>query len=128
MSLALRVAQSYPPWRVVAVHSYRARIPLVATTQKISVAMGRNELRLAKTAADEEGLSLSAFVTRAVRERLEERRRMEAAREVLATFSPEDLPTPEEQRDLVELWTRERPIAARTAKSPKVRKRRPRSA
>jgi hypothetical protein len=101
---------------------------LVATTQKISVAMGRSELRLAKTAADEEGLSLSAFVTRAVRERLEERRRMEAAREVLATFSPEDLPTPEEQRDLVELWTRERPIAARPVKAPKARKRRPRAA
>jgi hypothetical protein len=110
------------------VHSYHARLPLVATTQKISVAMGRNELRLAKTAADEEGLSLSAFVTRAVRERLEERRRMEAAREVLATFSPEDLPTPEEQRDLVELWTRERPIAARPAQAQKARKRRPRAA
>ena len=100
----------------------------VATTQKISVAMGRDELRLARSAADEEGLSLSAFVTRAVRERLEERRRMEAAREVLATFSPEDLPTPDEQKELVQLWTRDRPSATRAAKSPKVRKRRPRAA
>jgi hypothetical protein len=36
---------------------------------------------------------------------------MEAAREVLATFSPDELPTPEEQRDLVALWARERPAA-----------------
>jgi serine/threonine protein phosphatase PrpC len=53
-------------------------------------------LRLAKTAADEEGVSLSAFITRAVRERLEERRRAEAARQVLATFSPDEFPTPGE--------------------------------
>jgi hypothetical protein len=33
----------------------------MAATQKISVAMGRDELRLAKTAANEEGVSLSAY-------------------------------------------------------------------
>ena len=72
----------------------------MAVTQKISVAMGRDELRLAKTAAREEGVSLSAYVTHAVRERLEERRRMEAAHEVLATFAPEEHATPEEQREV----------------------------
>lgn len=106
-------------------HCYRASVQRMATTEKISVAMGRDELRLAKTAADEEGLSLSAYVTRAVRERLEERRRMEAAREVLATFAPGDFPTPQEQRDLVALWTRARPTAARSAKRPRTRKRLP---
>jgi hypothetical protein len=80
----------------------------MAVTQKISVAMGRDELRLAKTAAREEGVSLSAYVTRAVRERLEERRRLEAARAVLTTFRPDELPTPAEQDELVELWTRSR--------------------
>ncbi len=111
---------------MVAVYCYRARVERVATTEKISVAMGRDELRLAKTAADEEGLSLSAYVTRAVRERLEERRRMEAAREVLATFAPDDFPTPQEQRDLVALWTRTRPTASRSVGRPRARKRRPR--
>jgi hypothetical protein len=114
---------------MVAAHSYRANLLRMATTQKISVAMGRDELRLAKVAAGEEGLSLSAFVTRAVRERLAERRRIEAAHEVLATFAREEFPTPDEQRELVALWTRARPASARTGKSQKaVGKRRPRAA
>jgi hypothetical protein len=99
----------------------------MAATQKISVAMGRDELRLAKTAAHEEGVSLSAYVTRAVRERLQERRRLEAAREFLATFAPEELPTPEEQRELVELWTRAAPRAARSGKTRAAQKRRARA-
>jgi hypothetical protein len=78
----------------------------MAATQKISVAMGRDELRLAKTAAHEEGVSLSAYVTRAVRDRLAERRRMAAAREFLATFDDAELPTEQEKRELIELWTR----------------------
>jgi hypothetical protein len=78
----------------------------MSVTGKVSVAMGLEELRLAKTAAEEDGLSLSAFVTGAVRERLEERRRVEAAREVLAKFTSTELATPEEQRALLALWTR----------------------
>ena len=96
----------------------------MAATQKISVAMGRDELRLAKTAAEEEGVSLSAYVTRAVRERLEERQRLEAAREVLATFAPDELPTPEEQRRLLELWTRPRSIPSRSGRGSRAVKRR----
>jgi hypothetical protein len=94
-------------------------------TQKISVAMGRDELRLAKTVAKEEGVSLSAYVTLAVRERLEERRRLEAAREFLRTFVPKELPSAEEQRQLVELWTRPRAIAPprRSARAGKRRRR-----
>jgi hypothetical protein len=78
----------------------------MAATEKISVAMGREELRLAKTAARDAGMSLSAFVTEAVRGRLAEKRRAEAAREVLATFDREDFPTPERERELLELWSR----------------------
>jgi hypothetical protein len=106
--------------------SYHASIRPVAATQKISVAMGRDELRLAKTAAHEEGVSLSAYVTRAVRERLQERRRLEAAREFLATFAAEELPTAEEQRALVELWTRTRAIPSSSGDTRPARKRRPR--
>jgi hypothetical protein len=97
---------------------------MAALTQKISVAMGRDELRLAKTAAEEEGVSLSAYVTRAVRERLEERRRLEAAREVLATFAVADFPTADEQRELVALWTRSHATTA----AARPRKRRSRAA
>jgi hypothetical protein len=85
----------------------------MAVTQKISVAMGRSELRLAKTAAEEEGVSLSAYVTRAVRDRLEERQRLEAAREILATFDEGELATPTEQRELLALWANEAPSKRR---------------
>jgi hypothetical protein len=85
----------------------------MAATQKVSVAMGRDELRLAKTAARAEGVSLSAYVTHAVRERLAESERLEAAREFLATFAPDELPTAEEQRKLLERWARPRSARAR---------------
>ena len=84
----------------------------MAVTQKISVAMGLSELRLARTAAEDEGVSLSAFVTRAVRDRLEERERLEAEREVLAGFLPHEVPTAEEQRALVAFWNRQGPAPA----------------
>jgi uncharacterized protein (DUF1778 family) len=93
----------------------------MATTEKISVAIGRDELRLAKDAAEQEGMSLSAFVTEAVRARIEERRRLEAARRVLATFEPEDFPTAEEQRALLALWTL--PRARSTTRSARRRRR-----
>jgi hypothetical protein len=93
----------------------------MATTEKISVALGRNELRLAKTAAEQDGLSLSAFVTGAVRARIEERRRMEAARQVLARFEPEDFPTADEQRELLALWAA--PHMASTRQKPRRRRR-----
>jgi hypothetical protein len=77
----------------------------MALTAKISVALGRDELRLARTAAERDGVSLSAFVTGAVRARIDERRRLEAARQVLATFDREDFPTADEQRELLAQWT-----------------------
>jgi hypothetical protein len=80
----------------------------MATTEKVSVALGRDELRLARVAAEQDGMSLSAFVSGAVRARIEDRRRMEAARRVLATFEPEDLPTPDEERELLALWAQPR--------------------
>jgi hypothetical protein len=85
----------------------------MAITEKISVALGRDELRLARTAAEQDGVSLSAFVTGAVRARIEERRRKEAAQQVLATFDPEDFPTPEEERELLALWTAPRTVPTR---------------
>jgi len=76
----------------------------MATTEKISVAIGRDELRIARNAAEQDGVSLSAFVTGAVRARIKERQRLEAARQVLATFEPEDFPRADEQRELLALW------------------------
>lgn len=95
----------------------------MAVTQKVSVAMGRTELRLAKAAAEDEGLSLSAYVTRAVRERLEERERQEAQREVLATFLPHEFPTADEQRALVAFWNREGPAPSLSPRRKSARRR-----
>jgi hypothetical protein len=102
----------------------------MAATEKISVAMGREELRLARTAAREAGVSLSAFVTEAVRDRLTEKRRREAALDVLATFDREDFPTAARERELLALWSSPREVttprkasARRTkAASPKTRR------
>lgn len=91
------------------------------TTAKISVAMGREELRLAKTAATAEGISLSAFVTRAVRDRLAEQRRLNAARAVMATFDVGDFPSAEEQEEIVTSWLTAKATAA-TAKRSKRRR------
>jgi hypothetical protein len=91
----------------------------MAVTYKVSVAMGVEELRLARLAAEADGMSLSAFVTDAVRDRLAERRRLDAAREVLATFSPDELATPAEQRALLARWTR----GAEPAAGPRRRRR-----
>jgi len=91
----------------------------MATTEKISVAMGRDELRLAKLAAEQEGVSLSAFVTGAVRARIAERRRFAAARHVIATFEPEDFPTDAEQHALLVSWA----PAATPPRRPRRRKR-----
>ena len=80
----------------------------MATTEKVSVAIGREELRLARRAAEAAGMSLSAFVTSAVRSRVAEQRRLEAARQLLATFDPEDFATPEREAELLALWSRPR--------------------
>ena len=86
-------------------------------TERISVAMGKVELRLAKAAAAEEGSSFSAFVTGAVRDRLAEKRRRQAAAEVVATFAASELPTTEEQSALLALWSAPRATRKRRAAS-----------
>lgn len=89
----------------------------MATTEKISVALGREELRLARRVAEQEGLSLSAFVTTAIRARVAEKRRADAAREVLGSFEDEDLPTPEQEEALLRAWARPRRRPQRTRRA-----------
>jgi len=85
-------------------------------TEKISVTIDRVELAHAKRLASHLGLSLSGFITDAVRERIRAQARRDAAREVVATFSAEDRASPEEARALLELWSAARPLAERRAK------------
>lgn len=73
-------------------------------TEKISVTIQRNELRDAKRLASRLGLSLSAFITNAVRGEIERQARKEAGLGVLATFDPEDRASPAEMRELLSEW------------------------
>lgn len=77
----------------------------MAATEKISVTIGRAELGQAKRVASRLGISLSGFITDAVRERIREQERREAGLEVLAGFKPEERATPAEARALLERWS-----------------------
>jgi len=81
-------------------------------TEKISVTIGRKELGHAKRLAARLGLSLSGFITDAVRERVLEQARREAALEVLASFPVHDRASPEEAQTLLKRWARTAPIDA----------------
>ena len=84
----------------------------MVTTDKISVTIGRAELVQAKRLADKLGLSLSGFITDAVKERIQEQARRVAASEVLSTFAPEDRASPDEARALLESWAAGAPPTA----------------
>ena len=73
-------------------------------TEKISVTIGREELGHAKQLASRLGVSLSGFISDAVRERVREQQRREAALEVLASFSLEDRASPADAETLLERW------------------------
>lgn len=84
-------------------------------TEKISITLGREELRHAKRLASQLGLSLSTFVNDAVRQRLEAQARKLAGLEVIAMFPPEDRATPDEMSALLKRWNAPRPNRARRA-------------
>jgi len=93
-------------------------------TEKISVTIGREELRRAKQLASRFGLSLSTFINDAVREQIRARERREAGRAVIATFAPDEHPTTEEMRALLSRWGM-RPSANRARRPRKPRARTP---
>jgi hypothetical protein len=89
----------------------------MASTAKVSVAIGRSELAWAKTVARREGKSLSAVVT----ESLAERRRLTALAEVVAWMSEGQPPLTEAERNAAQRAIAE---GARTSTA----RRRPRAA
>jgi hypothetical protein len=86
----------------------------VSATEKISVSLGKRELLRARSAARRSGVSLSAFLTAAVRDRLAEQERREAAQELLETFSPNERATSGERAELLALWARPRRMRVRS--------------
>ena len=89
-----------------------------AASSKISITMGKEELRRAKTLAQSNGVSLSAIVTQAMRDYLAEQERRQAADEILASYREHDWPNEKEQAALAALW-----FAPRAAKTRPKRRR-----
>ena len=76
----------------------------MSTTEKISITIGRAELKHAKILASRLGLSLSTVITDAVREHVEAKARKTAGLAVLATFPAEDQPSEREMQKLLQAW------------------------
>ncbi len=74
----------------------------MAKMVKISVSIDKEKLRRAKAQAKEEGLSLSAVLSRGLEQVLDARARLDAALEL---YGPEGWPTAEERRAVVESWS-----------------------
>jgi hypothetical protein len=91
----------------------------MSVTDKVSITIARRELRDAKRLASRLGLSLSAFISDAVRERVAEQERREAGQAVLASFPPEDRATPAETAALLERWSAGGATAGRVAAAPR---------
>jgi hypothetical protein len=89
----------------------------MAATEKISLTIGRDEIRRARLLASRRGLSLSSVVTDAVRDHVEAQARREAGEAVLATFGPQDRASADERRALLERWAV--PIRPRKARRPR---------
>lgn len=60
----------------------------MAKTEKTSIALGKEELTAARRAAVKEGLSLSAFLARLVREHMAQEARFDAMDLYLERFAP----------------------------------------
>jgi hypothetical protein len=62
-------------------------------TTKISIAIDKQQLSLARSAAKAEGLSLSAYIGRGLGKQLEDQRRIDAARKLHASWDASSIPT-----------------------------------
>jgi hypothetical protein len=70
-------------------------------TTKISIAIDKEQLRLARKVAAAAGISLSALIGRALNLQLEEERRRAAARELISKWGPESVPTDAERAEIL---------------------------
>jgi hypothetical protein len=77
-------------------------------TTKISIAIDKEQLRLARRAAKSEGLSLSSYIGRALDSRLEEQVRIDAARELHRSWGRRSVPTAEDRARFLSKMSRGR--------------------
>jgi hypothetical protein len=83
-------------------------------TTKISIAIDKEQLRRARAAAQAEGVSLSAYLGRALGNLLDEQLRIEAARELHSSWDARSVPT---QRDRDEFLAKMDPPRRRRSKA-----------
>jgi hypothetical protein len=84
-------------------------------TTKISIAIDKEKLRLARAAARSERMSLSAYIARALSKHLEDQERLDAARELHRRWGPETIPTTAERDEFLTLMSRPRKRRRRAA-------------
>ena len=84
-------------------------------TTKISIAIDRERLRLARLAAKAEGLSLSGYIARALGNQLADQRRLDAARELYQGWDEGSVPTQAEREAFLARMARPRRRRARKA-------------
>ena len=87
------------------------------STTKISISLDKEQLRRARAASASEGLSLSAYVARALGTQLEDQRRLDASRVLHASWGPETVPTPKEREEFLAKMSRRRNRRSRAARS-----------
>ena len=84
-------------------------------TTKVSIAVDKKKLRLARAAAKSEGSSLSAFFVRGLDLQLDEHDRLRAARELWASWGPDSIPSEKDREEFRRHMTRPRKRRARAA-------------
>ena len=77
-------------------------------TTKISIAIDKEHLRLARRAAKSEGSSLSGYIARGLGSRLEEQGRIDASRALHETWGPESVPTDGDREEFLARMSRPR--------------------
>jgi len=75
----------------------------MAKMVKVSVSVDKDTLRLAKARARDEGVSLSALMTRGLQQELDAQARLDAALEL---YGADGWPTADERRAIVESWAK----------------------
>ena len=85
------------------------------STTKISIAIDKQQLRLARSAAKTEKLSLSAYISRALGKQLEDQRRINAARELHAGWDADTIPTAGDREAFLARMSRPRARRSRAA-------------
>ena len=84
-------------------------------TTKISIAIDKQQLRLARSAAKTEGLSLSAYIGRALGSQLADQARIEAARELHTSWGAGTIPTAADRDAFLARMSRPRARRSRAA-------------